>query len=147
MSSIPASPRHERAFRLLLRLLPSSVRDVHGEEMVEIFRWRLSRCRTPAGDSDRRRIVRLWWSTLVDLVATAAGERVEPLRRRDTGASRGTLADRDRDPKRLSPGMEKGVGADRRGQQLHHSFPGRRLVALDDSGRRSADVEHGQPRR
>ena len=109
MSSIPASPRHERAFRLLLRLLPTSVRDAHGEEMVQIFRWRLARCRTPAGDSDRRRILRLWWATFFDLVATAAGERVERLRQREAGAPREILADRCRDPKRLSPGMEKGM--------------------------------------
>ncbi|HVS63332.1 MAG TPA: ABC transporter permease [Thermoanaerobaculia bacterium] len=48
--------------------------------MVELFLWRLSRCR--AGDRARRQVARLWRSVLADLLATAALEATAPLRRK-----------------------------------------------------------------
>ena len=60
---------HERAFRLLLRLYPSAFRRDYGDEMTELFLWRLGR----PGRGGRGRL-RLWAVALADVAVTAAAE-------------------------------------------------------------------------
>ena len=60
---------HRRAFTLLLRVYPRWFRDAYGEEMAILFGRRLERAREEGG------VVRLWWRTTKDALATAVALR------------------------------------------------------------------------
>lgn len=68
-----------RLFRLLLRLYPSPFRDEYGEEMTEFFLQRLGRARAHRA-RPALAAAHLWARTVVDVVRTAAAERVSAFR-------------------------------------------------------------------
>lgn len=61
--------RHERLFRTLLRAYPATFREAHGDEMAELFRARLTRCRNV------RERLGLWWRVLADTGLNAIAVR------------------------------------------------------------------------
>ncbi|MEO7664651.1 MAG: hypothetical protein ABIV26_05940 [Candidatus Limnocylindrales bacterium] len=73
---------HERAYRTLLRLYPAPFRDRFGDEMAQLFGDQLRDAERRAGDG-RGGVGSVWAGALVDLVRTAASERL----RRDTGVA------------------------------------------------------------
>ena len=64
----------ERAYRVLLHLHPSELRELYGDEMAEYFRDRMRDERRRAG---ARGMVRLWRRALADLLTVAVREHVE----------------------------------------------------------------------
>ena len=76
MSEVRRVPLGQRIFRTLLRLFPAEFRRDHGRDMEQIFRLQ-SRDAARSGSLD---LLRLWWSTLRDVAATAPGEHLRILR-------------------------------------------------------------------
>src|SRR5213075_489994 len=66
---------HDRAFRALMRLLPAEFRADYGRELESHFRAE----RREAGDTAG--MIRLWISTLADVMRTAPAEHLDILSR------------------------------------------------------------------
>ena len=64
----------ERLYRALLAAYPKEFRRAHGREMAQVFRCM---CREEVVSSGSRGLARLWVRTLLDLLATALGERIK----------------------------------------------------------------------
>ena len=67
--SARGTSRHERAFRVLLRLYPAWFREAHEEDMTILFRSRLERAR------NRRGLVGVWARVVSDTLSTAVALR------------------------------------------------------------------------
>lgn len=65
----------ERAWRLLLRLLPADLRIDHGREMEQVFHEE----RQEASADGRARVWRVWWRGAVDVMRTAPREHAAQL--------------------------------------------------------------------
>jgi len=73
----PRNP-HERAFRTLLHLYPSQMREELGDAMVEFFRDRISDARAAHGSLG---VLEAWGATMADVVRNAPLARYDALRR------------------------------------------------------------------
>jgi hypothetical protein len=67
--------RHVRAYRALLRVYPRRFRGDYRDEMTRLFADQLRDVRSTEGGVG---VLRLWARSLVDLVATASAQHLEP---------------------------------------------------------------------
>ena len=66
--------RHISLYRQLLLLYPAAFRDAYADEMVRLFEDLLADARRPG---EPRGVLRLWMSTVIDLVTSATRQRME----------------------------------------------------------------------